>query len=420
MTSSSSILYKTDSNTVRVTTYNYRNWSYSCKHKWEKRGLREREREVIQQGYAMTFYFSYRNAIPFANTQTVKIQAFVPKTLTRVTFANLHQWHTLRFHCTYINWGHICQHTERLAVTAQSVSQHTTGWAVQVSNTGGERFSATIQTAPGAHPASYTMDIASFSGVKWTGFGIYHPQPSNTKVKERMELNLYSPSYAFMASYTVNFTLQIGYALKFYFSNKCVIKVSSTYKGQAWKSTEVMFTTSWTHKKYTNISFSVFILLTQTQIMLETVTSVAVAILTTQMHYGFYYIKHTKLSTHISRYKIWLFYNFQSQILPLTEIYFRLYMNKQLIWLHPLFWISYLILYTSTVRITHLELLSYQDLRHHQNHCLILGSSPLYHWHQYSSPFWSPTIRITTYSTTVTLLKNLFFVQVLLHCIILP
>lgn len=80
-------------------------------------------------------------------------------------------------------------------------------------------------------------------------------------------------------------------------------------------------------------------------------------------------------------------------------------MNKQLLWIHPLFWISYLILYTSTLRITHLELLSYQDLRHHQNHCLILGSSPLYHWHQYSSPFWSPTIRITTFSTTVTLLK---------------
>jgi len=81
-------------------------------------------------------------------------------------------------------------------------------------------------------------------------------------------------------------------------------------------------------------------------------------------------------------------------------------MNKQLIWIHPLFWISYLILYASTLRITHLELLSYQDLRHHQNHCLILGSSPLYHWHQYSSPFWSPKIRITTFSSTVTLLKK--------------
>jgi hypothetical protein len=29
----------------------------------------------------------------------------------------------------------------------------------------GERFSATIQTAPGAHPASYTMGSDSISGV---------------------------------------------------------------------------------------------------------------------------------------------------------------------------------------------------------------------------------------------------------------
>jgi len=58
------------------------------------------------------------------------------------------------------------------------------GGAVQVSNNGEGRFSATVQTAPGAHPASYTMGSASFSGVKWTGRGIHHPPPSHTKVKE--------------------------------------------------------------------------------------------------------------------------------------------------------------------------------------------------------------------------------------------
>jgi len=106
------------------------------------------------------------------------------------------------------------------------------------------RFFATVQTAPGAHPASYTMDSAPFSGVKWMGCGINHPPKSNTKVRERIELHLYSPSYAFMASYTVNFTLQIEYALKFHFSSKCVLKASSTYNGQAWESTEVMVSTS--------------------------------------------------------------------------------------------------------------------------------------------------------------------------------
>jgi hypothetical protein len=48
--------------------------------------------------------------------------------------------------------------------------------------------------------------------------------------------------------------------------------------------------------------FSVFILLTQTQIMLETVTSVAAAILATQMHDAFCYIKNKNIATHISRY----------------------------------------------------------------------------------------------------------------------
>jgi len=31
------------------------------------------------------------------------------------------------------------------------------------------RFSAPVQTGPGAHPASYTMNTGSFPGVKWSG-----------------------------------------------------------------------------------------------------------------------------------------------------------------------------------------------------------------------------------------------------------
>jgi hypothetical protein len=58
----------------------------------------------------------------------------------------------------------------------------------------GARFSATAQTGPGAHPASYTMGSGSFPGVKRSGCGTDHPLPSSAKVKERVELYLYSTS----------------------------------------------------------------------------------------------------------------------------------------------------------------------------------------------------------------------------------
>jgi len=56
----------------------------------------------------------------------------------------------------------------------------------------GARPSAPVQMAPEAHPASYTMGTGSFPGVKRPGRGADHPPPSSTKVKERVELYLYS------------------------------------------------------------------------------------------------------------------------------------------------------------------------------------------------------------------------------------
>ena len=53
------------------------------------------------------------------------------------------------------------------------------------------RFSATVQTDPGAYPASYT---GSFAGVKRPGRGVDHPPPSSAYLKERVELYLYSTS----------------------------------------------------------------------------------------------------------------------------------------------------------------------------------------------------------------------------------
>jgi len=52
------------------------------------------------------------------------------------------------------------------------------------------RFSALLQTGPGAHPASYTMGNWSFPGVKQPVNGTDHPPPYNATVKERIELNL--------------------------------------------------------------------------------------------------------------------------------------------------------------------------------------------------------------------------------------
>jgi len=58
----------------------------------------------------------------------------------------------------------------------------------------GVRFSAPVQTGPGAHPASNTVGTGSFPGVKQPGRGVDHPPPSSAEVKERVELYLYSTS----------------------------------------------------------------------------------------------------------------------------------------------------------------------------------------------------------------------------------
>jgi len=56
------------------------------------------------------------------------------------------------------------------------------------------RFSAPVQTGPGAHPASCTMGAGSFPGVK-SGQGVMLTPhlPSSAVGHERVELYLYSP-----------------------------------------------------------------------------------------------------------------------------------------------------------------------------------------------------------------------------------
>jgi len=81
------------------------------------------------------------------------------------------------------------------------------------------RFSAFVQTSPGAHPASCTIGIGSFPGVK-SGRGLSDPSPPSSAVgHERVELYLYSnygPYGLYRASVPVQgCTLPLPYHVKF-------------------------------------------------------------------------------------------------------------------------------------------------------------------------------------------------------------
>jgi hypothetical protein len=52
----------------------------------------------------------------------------------------------------------------------------------------GARFSAPVQTGPGAVPAADRMDTWSFAGVKRPGRGADHPHESRAEVKETAQL----------------------------------------------------------------------------------------------------------------------------------------------------------------------------------------------------------------------------------------
>jgi hypothetical protein len=58
----------------------------------------------------------------------------------------------------------------------------------------GVRFSASVLTGSGVHPAPYTMGTGLFPRVKWPGCGVDTPPPPSTVVIERVELYLSSHS----------------------------------------------------------------------------------------------------------------------------------------------------------------------------------------------------------------------------------
>jgi hypothetical protein len=69
------------------------------------------------------------------------------------------------------------------------------------------RFSAPVQTGPGAHPASSTMGTGCFPG-KAAGDGASHPVPFYAEANESVELYPYS-SLGVNGLYTVPFTADL-------------------------------------------------------------------------------------------------------------------------------------------------------------------------------------------------------------------
>jgi hypothetical protein len=72
------------------------------------------------------------------------------------------------------------------------------------------RFFAPVQNGPEAHPASYTMGIRSYPGVKRPERGVDHPPPSSAEVEGEVELydyiySPYGPSW-FFSKFAFTFT----------------------------------------------------------------------------------------------------------------------------------------------------------------------------------------------------------------------
>jgi hypothetical protein len=73
-----------------------------------------------------------------------------------------------------------------------------------------ERFFGSVQTGPGAHPASYIMVTKSFPGVKGPRFDVDHPTPPSDKVKEKSTAIPLLPLWYFVACCRVKFIFTVS------------------------------------------------------------------------------------------------------------------------------------------------------------------------------------------------------------------
>ena len=80
----------------------------------------------------------------------------------------------------------VCGYTHRNAGRASSVGIATRYWldGPGIKSRSGARFSAPVQTGPGAHPASCTMGTGSFQGVMRAGLVVDHPPHLAPRLKK--------------------------------------------------------------------------------------------------------------------------------------------------------------------------------------------------------------------------------------------
>ena len=113
-------------------------------------------------------------------------------------------------HSSTVNSISVVLYMARWVRIAQSVWRLATGWTVWGRIPVEMRFSAPVQTSPGAYPASYMIGTGSFLGVKHPGCSVDHPPLSSAEVKKRVELYLYF-LWAFVDFTRVNCTFYLLY-----------------------------------------------------------------------------------------------------------------------------------------------------------------------------------------------------------------
>jgi hypothetical protein len=110
----------------------------------------------------------------------------------------------------------------------------------------GARFSAPVQTGPGAYPASYTMGTGSVPVVKRPWSGVDHRPPSKRRGRKRLGLYLYSPSGpqwpVIERTFTFTYSLQIKILRTLYKLSKWIARL--IYAFCQYRSTWVSATSS--------------------------------------------------------------------------------------------------------------------------------------------------------------------------------